>query len=50
MPNFRGYGMFMGEAKDTILAHIIKAIIWSMAGLKAAWKNEQAFRWKLQSL
>ena len=38
--------MFMGEAKDTILAHITKAINWSMAGLKAAWKNEQAFRWE----
>ena len=38
--------MFMGEAKDTIIAHIIKAIIWSMAGIKAAWKNEQAFRWE----
>lgn len=38
--------MFMGEAKDTIIAHIIKAVIWSMAGIKAAWKNEQAFRWE----
>ena len=36
----------MGEAKDTIIAHIIKAFIWSMAGIKAAWKNEQAFRWE----
>jgi diacylglycerol kinase (ATP) len=36
----------MGEAKDTIMGHIIKAVIWSMAGLKAAWKNEQAFRWE----
>ncbi len=36
----------MEEAKDTILAHIIKAVIWSMAGIKAAWKNEQAFRWE----
>jgi len=36
----------MEEAKDTILAHIIKALIWSMAGIKAAWKNEQAFRWE----
>ncbi len=36
----------MGEAKDTILAHIIKAVTWSMAGIKAAWKNEQAFRWE----
>ena len=36
----------MGEAKDTIIAHILKALIWSMAGIKAAWKNEQAFRWE----
>ena len=36
----------MGEAKDTILAHIFNAVIWSMAGIKAAWKNEQAFRWE----
>ena len=36
----------MGEAKVTIIAHIIKAVIWSMAGIKAAWKNEQAFRWE----
>jgi diacylglycerol kinase (ATP) len=36
----------MAEAKDTILAHILKAFIWSMAGIKAAWKNEQAFRWE----
>jgi diacylglycerol kinase (ATP) len=36
----------MGEAKDTIIGHIIKAVIWSMAGLKAAWKNELAFRWE----
>ena len=38
--------MLMGEAKDTILAHIVKAVIWSLAGIKAAWKNEQAFRWE----
>ena len=38
--------MFMGEAKDTIIAHILNAVIWSMAGIKAAWKNEQAFRWE----
>ena len=38
--------MFMAEANDTILAHIYKAVIWSMAGIKAAWKNEQAFRWE----
>jgi diacylglycerol kinase (ATP) len=39
--------MFMAEANDTILAHIYKAVIWSMAGIKAAWKNEQAFRWEV---
>jgi diacylglycerol kinase (ATP) len=38
--------MHMGEAKDTIIAHILNAFIWSMAGIKAAWKNEQAFRWE----
>jgi diacylglycerol kinase (ATP) len=38
--------MFMEEAKDTIIAHISNAVIWSMAGIKAAWKNEQAFRWE----
>ena len=36
----------MEEAKDTIIAHISNAVIWSMAGIKAAWKNEQAFRWE----
>ena len=33
-------------AKETIIAHILNAFIWSMAGIKAAWKNEQAFRWE----
>jgi diacylglycerol kinase (ATP) len=41
-----GGELFMAEAKDRILAHILKAFIWSMAGIKAAWKNEQAFRWE----
>jgi diacylglycerol kinase (ATP) len=36
----------MAEAKDTIIAHILKAFVWSMAGIKAGWKNEQAFRWE----
>ena len=36
----------MAGAKDSILAHISKAVIWSMAGIKAAWQNEQAFRWE----
>jgi diacylglycerol kinase (ATP) len=38
--------VFIAEAKDTIIAHILKALTWSMAGIKAAWKNEQAFRWE----
>lgn len=36
----------MAESNDTILAHILKAFMWSMAGIRAAWKNEQAFRWE----
>ncbi len=36
----------MGAAKDTIIVHISKAFIWSIAGIKAAWKHEQAFRWE----
>ncbi len=36
----------MAETKDTILTHISKAVMWSMAGIKAAWQNEQAFRWE----
>ena len=36
----------MAEARDTIITHILKAFIWSTAGIKAAWKNEQAFRWE----
>jgi diacylglycerol kinase (ATP) len=46
MPYFSGDKIIVGEAKDTIVAHIVKAFIWSMAGLRAAWKNEQAFRWE----
>lgn len=34
----------MAEAKESVLGHIGKAFIWSAAGVKAAWKNELAFR------
>jgi diacylglycerol kinase (ATP) len=34
----------MGETKDTIIRHIIKAFGYSFAGMKSAWKNELAFR------
>jgi diacylglycerol kinase (ATP) len=34
----------MAEAKESVLRHIGKAFIWSAAGVKAAWKNELAFR------
>jgi len=34
----------MAEAKESVLRHIGNAFIWSAAGVKAAWKNELAFR------
>jgi len=34
----------MEETKDTIIRHILNAFVYSFAGLKAAWKNEMAFR------
>ena len=34
----------MGEAKESVLRHIGKAVIWSAAGVKTAWINELAFR------
>ncbi|NNL74800.1 MAG: diacylglycerol kinase [Desulfobacterales bacterium] len=34
----------MTESKDTIIRHILNAFVYSFAGLKAAWKNELAFR------
>jgi diacylglycerol kinase (ATP) len=34
----------MAASKDTILGHIVNAFVYSFAGLKAAWKNELAFR------
>ena len=34
----------MGEAKESILRHIGKAFSWSATGIRAAWRNELAFR------
>ena len=34
----------MGADNENVLRHIAKALIWSMAGLKAAWIHELAFR------
>ena len=34
----------MEEKKDTLIRHILNAFVYSFAGLKAAWKNELAFR------
>ena len=34
----------MAGAKESILRHIGNAVIWSAAGVKAAWSNELAFR------
>jgi diacylglycerol kinase (ATP) len=34
----------MGTENDNILRHIQNAVIYSWAGLKAAWNNEMAFR------
>ena len=34
----------MTESKETIIRHILNAFVYSFAGLKAAWKNELAFR------
>ena len=34
----------MANSKDTIIRHILNAFVYSFAGLKAAWKNELAFR------
>jgi diacylglycerol kinase (ATP) len=34
----------MGEVNETVLRHIINALIWSAAGIKTAWQNELAFR------
>ena len=34
----------MEKGKESVLKHIGRAFVWSGAGLKAAWKNELAFR------
>ena len=34
----------MGSEKDNVFRHIKNAMIYSMAGFKAAWINEMAFR------
>ena len=34
----------MIEKKETLIRHIMNAFVYSFAGLKAAWKNELAFR------
>jgi diacylglycerol kinase (ATP) len=36
--------MKMGSENDNIFRHIKNAVIYSWAGLKAAWNNEMAFR------
>jgi diacylglycerol kinase (ATP) len=36
--------LFMSENKLTGLNHFFKAFHWSLAGFKAAWQNETAFR------
>jgi diacylglycerol kinase (ATP) len=40
----RSKQVLMAASKDTLLGHIINAFVYSFAGLKAAWKNELAFR------
>lgn len=34
----------MIEKKETLIRHIMNAFVFTFAGLKAAWKNELAFR------
>ena len=34
----------MGNKNETVVGHIKNAFIYTFAGLKAAWKNELAFR------
>ena len=34
----------MVEKKDNLIRHIINAFVYSLDGLRAAWKNELAFR------
>ncbi len=34
----------MSSKDEGTIRHIAKALVWSMAGIKAAWKHELAFR------
>jgi diacylglycerol kinase (ATP) len=34
----------MGDEKETVLGHILKAVVYSWDGLKTAWTHEMAFR------
>ena len=34
----------MGSENESVIRHIVNALIWSMAGIRAAWKHELAFR------
>lgn len=36
--------MNMAAENETMVHHILNAFVYSFAGLKAAWKNEMAFR------
>jgi diacylglycerol kinase (ATP) len=37
-------GMNLGNKNESVIGHIKNAFIYTFAGLKAAWKNELAFR------
>ena len=34
----------MGKGNESVWRHIAKATLWSVAGIKTAWRNELAFR------
>jgi diacylglycerol kinase (ATP) len=34
----------MSSRDEGVIGHIARALVWSMAGIKAAWKHELAFR------
>ena len=34
----------MAKGKESVLGHIGKAFIWSVAGIRTAWQNELSFR------
>ncbi|MGD2099208.1 MAG: diacylglycerol kinase [Desulfobacterales bacterium] len=34
----------MGNEKETVIGHILKAVVYSCAGFNAAWTHEMAFR------